>query len=108
MVKKRVNKQIEKKIKDYIDELKKDKLPIKQVILFGSHAKGSFRKWSDIDVCVISPKFKGRIDPMEYLWVRRTDHDAKNMIAPIGFHPKDFVGDDPLVSEIKRTGVRII
>ena len=54
------------------------------------------------------PKFKGKIDPWEYLWVRKRDKDSRAMIAPVGFHPKDFVEEDPLAWEIKKTGIRIV
>jgi len=52
MAKKRIPKQVEKKIKEYVDILKADNLPIKKVILYGSYAKGRQHKWSDIDVCI--------------------------------------------------------
>ncbi len=107
MVKKRISKKIKEQIQNYVFGLKKDKLPITKVILFGSRAKGKVHKWSDVDVCVVSPKFKGEFDPFEYLWTRRTDRDAKNMIAPVGYHPKDFSGADPLAWEIKNTGIEI-
>ena len=79
---------------------------IQKVILYGSRAKGKARKWSDIDVCVISPNFKNK-DPLEYLWLKKTDRDIEAMISPVGFRPKDFVDESPLACEIKRTGIEI-
>ena len=108
MVKKRIDKKIKEQIKDYVLTLKKDKLPISEVILFGSQAKGQAQKWSDIDLCIISPKFKGKIDSFEYLWTRRNTRHVKHMISPVGFHPKDFVDEDPLVWEIKKTGIKVV
>jgi predicted nucleotidyltransferase len=70
MVKKTIPLKIKKNIQSYIKELKKDKLPIKKVILFGSYAKGIQHKWSDIDICVISPAFKKK-DAIEYLWTKK-------------------------------------
>ena len=108
MVRKRINKEITKKIKNYVAELKKDNLPIQQVILFGSHAKGKTHRWSDIDVCIVSPKFKGKNNFLTYLWTKRTKRDALALIAPVGYHPNDFKSIDPLLHEIKKTGIRIM
>ena len=106
MVRKTIPKRVEKAVKDYAEVLEKDGLLIKKVILYGSYAKKKARKWSDIDVCVISPNFKNK-DPLEYLWLKKTNKDIEAMISPIGFHPKDFVDESPLAYEIKRTGIEI-
>lgn len=94
-------------INEYIAALQNEGLLIERVFLFGSHAKGYSHKWSDIDVCVISPRFGKRCDPYEYLWTKRRDDDVIRGIAPVGFNPKDFVDEDPLAWEIKRTGIEI-
>lgn len=107
MVKKTTSKKVEKKIKEYVNVLRNDKLPIKKVILFGSYAKGTPHKWSDIDLCVISPKFKNSFDAMQYLWLKRIN-DTGLTIEPVGFNPKDFNDKyNSLISEIKKTGVEM-
>lgn len=107
MVKKRIPKKVEKKISEYIKVLREDKLPIKKVILFGSYAKGTQHKWSDIDLCVISPKFENPFDAMQYLWLKRID-DSGLTIEPIGFNSKGFNDKySSLVYEIKKTGIEI-
>lgn len=35
-----------------------EKLPIKKMFLFGSRAKGKPHKWSDVDLLIVSDKFK--------------------------------------------------
>ena len=85
----KVSKIVEKKIEEYIKELKKDKLPISRAILFGSYARNRQHKWSDIDLCIVSPKFKDFFDDMQYLFLRRKDNSIPH-IEPIGFNPKDF------------------
>ncbi len=108
MVKKAISKKVEREIDRFINILKADKLPIKKVILFGSYAKGKQRRWSDIDLCVISPKFKNPWEAMEYLWLKRKISDTRYVIEPIGFNPVDF--DDKynsLIHEIKTTGIEI-
>lgn len=106
MAKKAIPKKIEKEITEYIANLKKDRLPIKKVILFGSYAKGRQRKWSDIDLCVISPRFKNAFEAMQYLWLRRIN-DYGHAIEPVGFSPKDFKEGSSLINEIKKTGREI-
>jgi len=47
-------------IKRYMNELSKLGVEVQRVILYGSYAKGSFRKDSDIDLVVVSDDFKGK------------------------------------------------
>jgi predicted nucleotidyltransferase len=94
-------------IQSYLDVLEKEKLPIERVFLFGSHAKKKARQWSDIDVCIISPQFRDRCHAIDYLWKKRRDEDVEHGIEPVGFHPKDFIDEDPLAWEIKTTGIEI-
>jgi predicted nucleotidyltransferase len=94
-------------IQSYLEVLEKEKLPIERVFLFGSYAKKKARRWSDIDVCIISPKFRDRCYAIDYLWKRRRDEDVEHGIEPVGFHPKDFIDEDPLAWEIKTTGIEI-
>ena len=98
-------KKVKRDVKEYIAILKKDKLPIKKVIVFGSQAKRTTRPGSDIDVCIISPKFKDNFKALHYLLMK--SYQVKASIEPHPYHPKDFVDEDPLVWEIKRTGIPI-
>ncbi len=97
--------KVKKDVKEYINVLKKDELPIKKVIVFGSQAKRTARKGSDIDVCIISPKFKDNFKALHYLLMK--SYKVKALIEPHPYHPKDFVNEDPLVWEIKKTGIAI-
>ncbi len=108
MPKKTIPKKVKNEIDNYIKLLEADNLPIKKVILFGSYAKGAPRRWSDIDLCIISPKFKNSWNALGYLWDKRIISDANYTIEPVGFNPKDFNGKyDSLVHEIKNTGIEI-
>jgi len=106
--KKIISKKINDSVLDYLKHLKEKGLLINRAFIFGSQAKGVHHKWSDTDVCVVSSGFKGKIDPLEYLWINKRDKDTRAMISPIGFHPKDFVNESPVVWEIKKHGVRVI
>jgi len=103
MVKKNLPKIIQKKISAYLDLLHQDKMPIQKVVLFGSWAKGTARKDSDIDLCIVSKNFE-KLDPWQYLWSKRIKLDDY-VIQPVGFSLKDFRDEDPLVHEVKQTGV---
>ena len=43
----------------------------------------------------------------EYLWTKRRRTDVLRGIEPVGFHPKDFIDENPLALEIKTTGIEI-
>ena len=59
--------KINKTITNYLKELKKNNIPIKEAILFGSYATGNYQKWSDIDIALVSDIFAGdRIDDKKY------------------------------------------
>ena len=100
--------QIEKitpKITTFIHLMREEKILFTKVYLYGSYAKGKAHKWSDIDVCVISPKFKdlsrATIRLAKLSWKVSSD------IEPVAFSPKDFVDENPLVWEIKQHGIEI-
>jgi len=108
MVKKRIPEKINKTVRGYAIRLsKQEKLPISKVIVFGSHAKGKTRKWSDIDVCIVSPKFKDSMTALDYLWRRRNDNEVKSGLEPVGFSNKDFKKGNALINEIIKTGVEL-
>ena len=99
--------EAKKIVKKYAEKLKKESYPFSAIYLFGSYAKGSSHKWSDIDVAIISNKLKKNRDENEnLLWHIRRKVDS--MIEPHGFTVKDFQNiDDPMVYEIKKTGIKI-
>ena len=78
-----------------------------KVFLFGSRAKGKAGRWSDIDICVVSERFKGKKwDWYEkQLWYARRSVDPH--IEPIGMSPDEFEDVSPLAEEIRKTGIRV-
>ena len=112
MARKKIPEEVKKSLDQYLAVLKKDKLPVKEAILFGSFAKGKQKKWSDIDICIVSPKFKSRSDAISYLWRKKHEMQGSLVLGshdlePIGYNPKAFIDEDPLVWEIKNYGIRI-
>jgi predicted nucleotidyltransferase len=106
MVKRAIPRKIEKDIKEYVGVLKRSNLPITKVILFGSYAKGTPTRWSDIDLCIVSPKFKDSFLAMQYLWLKKVK-DSFPAIEPVGYSPKDFEEGSSLIQEIKKSGVEV-
>ena len=93
--------------KKYAEKLKAENYPFAAIYLFGSYANNNANKWSDIDVAVISDKLKKNWNKNEdTLWRYTIAVDSR--IEPIGFTVKDFKNIfDPMVAEIKKTGIRI-
>lgn len=96
------------KVKRYIELLESDGFAVQNAYLYGSYAIGDFRENSDIDVCVVSNKFQKDWDANDrYLWRKAWRVDSR--IEPIGYTSKEFrEGGIPLISEIKKTGIRIL
>lgn len=94
-------------VKKYANKLRNENYPFKSIYIFGSCAKGNTNKWSDIDVAVISDKLKRNRERGRFLlWDMRMDVDIR--IEPHGFTVQDFKnGADPMVYEIKKTGIKI-
>ncbi len=102
-----INDTIKKSIQLFITKLTDNGIRLNAVYLFGSYAKRKEHVWSDIDVAVISPDFtKSRLEERIRLTVIANEIDSR--IEPVPFRPNTFVIDDPLVWEIKTTGIPIL
>lgn len=108
MARQTIPQPIKNEINKYLQALKKDKLPLTKVVLFGSYAQGKPHRWSDIDLCIVSPRFKNAWQASQYLWSKRKITDIRYAIEPIGFSPTDFQDKYNLFSqEIKKNGIEI-
>lgn len=105
MAKKKLPKLITSQIKDYVRVLREDNLPVSRVIVFGSYAKGLARKNSDIDICVISPRFTDSFSALQYLWRKKKKNHLD--LEPIGLSPKGLRAKTSLASEIQATGINL-
>ncbi|MEW6027334.1 MAG: nucleotidyltransferase domain-containing protein [Planctomycetota bacterium] len=90
----------------YIRELEKNGYKITEAFLFGSYAKGTAHRWSDIDIALVSPDFTGDRfeDSMKIVPFRR---NIDTRLEPMPFKPRDFKDDPVMAEEIKQTGKRI-
>ena len=101
-------KKIKNLARKYVHILEQAGMPIQEAYLYGSHANGKAHKDSDIDICVVSKQYNFMDDEIiALLWdkIRQVDY----RIEPYGFTPEDFRDkSDPMVNEIKKTGIRIV
>ena len=95
------------KVKDYQALVKQSSfpMPIEEVYLFGSHAKGTANKDSDIDVALVVHHFDGDFfDVIPPIWLLREAVDFR--IEPhVIARDTDYTG---FLDEVHQTGVRII
>ena len=103
MVKKAINIDILESIQRYIKEVKKY-YKIDSVILFGSYAKGTNHKDSDIDIAVISSDIKNEFEDGVMLLKLTWNIDTR--IEPHAFS-KDNLNENPFADEIIKTGIEI-
>ena len=94
------------KVKDYQSLVKKSDfpMPIEAVYLFGSHAKGTANKDSDIDVALVVNHFDGNyFDVIPPIW--RLIENVDFRIEPhVIARDTDYAG---MINEIQRTGILI-
>ena len=98
--------KVKKTIEKYLEELKKNNIPVDEVILFGSYARGDYDEYSDIDLLLVSPIFKGkRIEDKDK--IRRITLKIGPEIEVLPCSREQFRKKDPLIEKIVKTGVRI-
>ncbi len=84
----------------------RDSRRVEAAYLYGSHAKGRAAEWSDIDLAVVSPDFSDDAFG-ERLALMQLALQIDDRIEPHPFLPEDFTINDPLVCEIRRSGIRV-
>lgn len=103
---KKVNQEIVDIIDRYIAVVKEN-YNIVAIILFGSYAKGTEHKDSDIDIAVITDDIKTDIfDEEVRLMILRKGIDYR--IEPHIITVADYENDEtPFVVEVKNTGIKV-
>lgn len=107
MAQKQTLDKILKTVKDYLLHVERSGIDVEKGILFGSFAKNTAKKDSDIDLCVVSPDFGG--DPIaETARLKYLTWDIDPSIEVISYSPEDIVvEEDPLAHEIVKYGKEI-
>ena len=106
MVKKKyLKKSVINQVSRFSNQLAEAGFRIKNLIIFGSQVRGTAKRWSDIDVCVVSTNFgKDRHTEGVKLLSLTDNYDWR--IEPHPYHPKDLADKwDPLAHEIRKYGV---
>lgn len=103
-----VKKTILTKLKRFKRLLEKEGLPIDKLLLYGSYARGTPRKDSDIDVCVISRAF-GKSRLREGFYLRHKAPEIDSRIEPIPFSLEDYRKNkiSPLLHQIRKEAVEV-
>lgn len=108
MAQKKISKEIRDLVRGYARRLvKEDEILLSRVLIFGSQATGKTRRWSDVDLCIVSPNFKNPVEASMYLWRKRNTKEIMAGLEPLGFSPDDFADGSSIINEIKKTGVEI-
>jgi predicted nucleotidyltransferase len=85
----------------------RQRLRIDAAYLYGSQATGSARPWSDIDVAIISPDFSDDLF-QERIALMQWAAEVDDRIEPQPFTCERFGSNEPLASEISRSGIRLV
>lgn len=100
--------KLEDIIKGFIERLSNE-IDIDEVILFGSHAKGTPKKHSDIDLAIISDSFLGKsnIKNMQLLSLMAARYNTEIEALPFTF--QEYKNPDPrtFLASIVKSGKTI-
>ena len=98
---------VKTQVQEYRKQLKRAKIPISNLFIFGSRAKGTAHWYSDIDVAVISPKF-GKDYHRDLVKLMKLRTGATLDIEPHPMHPDDLNDRwSTLAQEVKKYGIPV-
>jgi predicted nucleotidyltransferase/HEPN domain-containing protein len=87
----------------FVRALQRSGIELDAAYLYGSYANGAPHEWSDIDIALVSKDLTGGIDDVHKIHTATRTHDSR--IESVRFHPRDFQDENPLVWEIKKSGI---
>ncbi len=96
------------KVRRFVRQVNDSGLHLQGVVLYGSYAKNTQHKWSDIDVALVADNFKC-IGFYDFdLFGKTLIQKPFFMISPRTYNTRDFNPDkDPFVEEILKDGIEI-
>lgn len=102
-----ITPQIKNTVIKFARTIKNQGIPIAKLIIFGSYAKGKAKGYSDIDLCIVSPKFgKDHIDELQFLL--KLSRNVDDRLEPIPVSIEEYKSDtSPFIFEVKRFGKEI-
>lgn len=104
-----VQREVIKKIRRFVAELKKQEIKVSKAVLYGSWVTGKTHEYSDIDVAIISPSF-GKNRTEEGMLLFEIAGKIDPLIEPVPISSKSYQNDTwvPLIYEIRTNGKEII
>ena len=101
-----VNQSIVNVVKQYLQTLIEQGIPVYQGIIFGSHASGQADIWSDIDLLVISPRFDNerKREDINLLWRMAARTDSRIEPIPVGQRQFDEDDSSAIIEIARREG----
>lgn len=99
-------RKIDKIINKLVNNLEASGIKVYRLILYGSFAYGKPKPYSDIDVAVISPNFKGKGILKRQELLGEAIFSLGEPIEALGYTPQECKNPHPLsfISEILSTG----
>ena len=98
--------RLNKIIHSFLEKIQK-KFKIDDAYLYGSFAKGTAGRWSDIDIAIVSSDFSDDLFE-DRLILMRLASTIDDRSEPKPFNKELFNADDPLVDEIQKHGIRLM
>lgn len=95
-------------VKKFARTIKYKGIPIAELIIFGSYAKGKAKGYSDIDLAIVSPKFgKDLIGELQFLLKQIRNVDDRIEPIPVSLEEYKY-GISPFIFEVKKFGKEIV
>lgn len=94
-------------VRQFAQEVEKQGVQLRHVILFGSYARGEQREHSDVDVALVADDFTGVSFEDVKKFIDVTIQKPYVLFEFHTFNTSDFKEGNPFAEEIKRTGIRV-
>ena len=104
-----VDRSIVKKVRNYLQNVNNEGIPVSFGIIFGSQIKGISDRWSDIDLLVVSRHFdrpRNRKD-VDLLWKLAAKTDSRIEPIPCGEQQWDNDVSSAIIEIARREGETI-
>jgi len=103
-----VEREVIKKVREFVKELKRQKIKVVKVIIYGSRISGKSHEYSDIDVAIVSPDF-GKDSYREGARLFEIAGKIDPRIEPVPISIKSYENDTwiPLIYEIRKNGLEL-
>jgi predicted nucleotidyltransferase len=95
-------------VRNYAGEIKSRGVNLREVILYGSFAKGKQHEWSDIDVALVADEFTGFTFNDCKLYSGLGIRKPYSRIEEKTYQTDYFRQGDPFIDIIKKEGIEIL